>query len=137
MDFERLRGILASLPRNYEPLLLTFTDEPRWWDDRSVVIGSDGGTELRVDMQSGAVASFCSSDEIAARFLNSNADRLAACVAAYQEYAAAIDRAADEAGELHEVARLRDALMKIDPAALADPEAWWAMVVEQAEHGLV
>ena len=42
-----------------------------------------------------------------------------------------------EAAELLEVATLRDTLQRIDAPALADPEGWWAVVVEQAEQGLL
>lgn len=56
----------------------------------------------------------------------------------HEQYAAAVSATdGSETSELAEVARLRESLKQIDAAALAEPDAWWAMVVEQAEDGLL
>jgi len=129
--------LAAGLPPRFEPLLLKFHESPRWLDDRSAVLGSDEGSELRVDAGSGRVTSVDPGGELPTRFVNSTIEQLVRCIDAYRDYTIAVARATDDAAARALVEILRQTLADIDPAAVADPEAWWSLVLEQACQGLL
>jgi hypothetical protein len=104
--------------------------------DGAAVIGTDEGTELRVDLASGHVMSVDPRGELDTRFVNSSVDQFAATIACYDEYTGLVRDADDEAAR-HLVQDLRRRLLVIDAAATASPDAWWVMILEQAQDGLL
>ena len=137
MDQDTIVQSAARLPRRFEPLLLTFYDAPRWLDSRCAVLGSDEGTELRVEADSGRVTSVDPEGTLPTRFVNSTVEQLVHCIDAYRDYASAVARATDESTARAVAEDLRRTLANIDPSSVADREAWWALVVEQACQGLL
>ena len=137
MDQDAIAHSAARLPRRFEPLLLTFYAAPRWLDSGYAVLGSDERTELRVEADSGRVTSVDPESQLPTRLVNSTVEQLVHCVDAYREYASTVQRATDESAARAVAEDLRRTLATIDPAAIADPEAWWALVVEQACQGLL
>jgi hypothetical protein len=137
VDQDTIARSAARLPRRFEPLLLTFCDVPRWLDSRRAVLGSDERTELRVEADSGRVTSVDPESQLPTRFVNSTIEQLVHCIDAYRDYAGTVQRATDESAARGVAEDLRRTLANIDPAALADPEAWWALVAEQARQGLL
>jgi hypothetical protein len=136
-DRETIARAAASLPPRFEPLLLTFHAFPHWLDDRQAVLGSDDGTELRVDAETGQVVSIDPSGALPSRFVNSTIKQLVLCIDAHREYVTAVHRATDESPATALVQDLRESLARIDAAAVANAEAWWAVVLEQADDGLL
>ena len=124
---------MAELPTRYEPLLLTF-HQPRLIDG-AIVFGNDDGTQFV--LVSDAVFSVDSKGRHPRRFVNSSIAALASCVEAHREYCDAVTDASSEAEELSVAELLAVALVRIDSAALADPENWWSVVVEQARDGVL
>jgi hypothetical protein len=124
---------MSELPTSYEPLLLTF-HEPRLID-HAIVVGSDDGT--RFVLVSDAVFSVDPNGRLPRRFVNSSIAAFASCIEAHREYCDAVTDACSEAEELRVAERLAVVLAKIDSAALADPENWWSVVVEQVRDGLL
>ena len=124
---------MAELPTSYEPLLLTF-HEPRLIDG-AIVLGSDDSTQLI--LVSDAVFSVDPKGRLPRRFVNSSIAAFASCIEAHREYCDAVPDASSEAEELRVAELLAVALAKIDSAALADPEHWWSVVVEQVRDGLL
>jgi hypothetical protein len=57
MTPQSIERAAAALPEHYEPLLLRFSRPPLRLVDAAAVIGSDEGTELRVDLDAGRVTS--------------------------------------------------------------------------------
>ena len=104
--------------------------------DGGVVIGTDSGTEIRV-APGGAVFSVDPRGELTTRFMNSSIGQLADCVAAYADYSARVATVGDEAQARGLVLQLRGTMARIDAAALGSSEVWWALVLEQAEDGLL
>jgi hypothetical protein len=137
MDQHTIAHSAAKLPPRFEPLLLTFHDAPRWLDDDCAVLGSDERTELRVEADSGRVLSVDPYGEVPTRLVNSTIEQLVRCIDAYRDYASAVLGAPDEPTARGVAAGLSQTLADIDPAAVADPEAWWALIVEQAHQGLL
>jgi len=70
------------------------------------------------------------------RFVNSTIEQLVRCIDAYRDYGLAV-AAADESAAFAIVEGLRRTLASIDPPAVTEPDAWWAIVLEQAADGLV
>jgi hypothetical protein len=122
---------MPELPTSYEPLLLTF-HEPRLIDG-AIVVGSDDGTQLV--LVSDAVFSVDSKGRLSRRFVNSSVNAFASSIDAHRDYCDAVTDASSEAEELRIVELFVATLAKIDSAALADPENWWSVVVEQARDG--
>jgi hypothetical protein len=126
--------VMARLPSHFEPLLLTFYGERSRLGSDHVVIGDDYGTELRVRFNDGAVISLDPQGELPCRFVNASIEHLAEFIAAYRSYCGL---ASAEADIDPLVRQLRERLIAIDPAAFADHENWWAVVLEQSEDGLL
>jgi SUKH-4 immunity protein len=126
----------ANLPACFEPLLLEFFDEPKQRGDWCV-LGTDSVCELQADTRSGRVRAFDPRGERPTRFVNSTARQLGGCIDAYGRYSIEVQAARDEAAAREIVARLRSTLLAIDPAATADRETWWSLVLEQADQGLL
>jgi hypothetical protein len=124
---------MAELPTSYKPLLLTF-HEPQLIDG-AIVLGSDDGTQLI--LVSDAVNSVDPKGRLPRRFVNSSIAAFASCIEAHREYCDAVTDASSDVEELRVAERLAVALAKIDSAALADPEHWWSVVVEQVRDGLL
>jgi len=124
---------MPELPTSYEPLLLTF-HQPRLVDG-AMVVGNDDGAQLV--LVSDAVFSVDPKGRLPRRFVNSSIAAFASCIEAHREYCDAVTNASSEAEELRVGELLAAALAKIDSAALADPENWWSLVVEQVRDGLL
>jgi SUKH-4 immunity protein len=125
-----------NLPARFEPLLLEFFDEPKQPGDWCI-LGTDSICELQADTSSGRVRAVDPRGELPTRFVNSTAHQLGACIAAYGRYGIEVHAARDEATARDIVARLRTTISDIDPAATADRESWWSLVLEQADQGLL
>jgi hypothetical protein len=90
-----------------------------------------------VDADSGRVTAVDPEGELPTRFLNSTIEQLVRSIDAYRDYGSSVSGAADESAARALVKDLRQALARIDPAAVAGPETWWALVLEQATAGLL
>ena len=115
------------IPDDYEPLLLTFHEVQ--FVDGAFVVGSDGASRLELDKI--RIFSRDPQGELPTRFVNSSIAQLQSCINAHRAYAESAneeDAAADT---------LADAIGNIDRKCLADPENWWAVVVEQTRDGLL
>ena len=137
MNLNLIEAALADLPPEYEPLLLTFYHPALRVVHEHVVIGTDGGTELHVDIESGHVLSVASSGYSTTRFVNSSIEQLAQGIAAYVRYADQVAAVDDEAAAHQLVQELRSEIAGIDNAAIVDPDSWWSLILEQADHGLL
>jgi hypothetical protein len=126
----------VDLPSRVESLALEFFEEPRIAEGHRV-IGTDSVCELRVDADAGIVRAFDPRGEVPTRLVNSSVRQMAAFIAAYQRYGSDVGAARDESEQLDIVGRLRLELTEIDPDAIADPEGWWSVVLEQVDHGLL
>jgi hypothetical protein len=135
IDVSEIRRLIREhLPARYEPLQLTFTAKVSSEGDDHVVIGDDYGTELRVLLRSGAVYSVDPERGLPVRFVNSSVDRLGQFIRIYQSYAG---RAKDDRAVANVAGKLKEELASLDPPAFADPENWWALVLEQTADGLL
>jgi hypothetical protein len=136
MNLLLVEAAVARLPESYAPLLLTFYRAPLEVVEGAVVIGTDDGAELRVDLADGRVSSVGTTGDLPSRFVNSSMDQLADAIAAYRDYAARVcDVNEDEATRL--VQDLRRRLEAMDAGPISDPEGWWSLILEQAEDGLL
>jgi hypothetical protein len=121
-DLATIRELVAAtLPRKYEPLLLTFYGHEARASGDGVIIGDDYGTELHLTPD-GSVVSIDPEGELPRRFVNSSVERLAE----FLQVVSATKRSDDDA----ELAMWRK-LADIDPRAFVDEENWWAVVLEQ------
>jgi len=126
---------LVELPGEYQPLLLTFQRGGAARQSGGLVaIGSDFGTTLYCDPADGRVLSVDDSGRLPTRFVNSSIAQLAACLSVYERAREAL-AAGSPGGDDVEV--LRSRLTRADAVALADPEHWWSLIVEQVEAGLL
>jgi len=137
MDLESLQQTLRDLPEEYEPLLLSFPRDSLSVHGGTVVIGSDGGTDISVDVTDGCVRSIDRAGALPTRFVNGSVEKLAKCVRVYERYGKELRAAHDESAAQALVQSLRDNLATEDSEALANPENWWSVVVEQAQDGLL
>lgn len=127
----------VGLPR-FDPLLLT----PRRRatsvvvdDAHYMAIASDEGTLLGLDDRCHLI-SFDPSGDLPARFVNSSVALFAESLLRYAQ-ALPARREADDDEAVALCDDLRSTLQTIDPAALADPDHWWPVVIEQVTHGLM
>jgi len=121
MSVESVRALVeAHLPETYEPLLLSFRAVHGQPKGRLIAIGDDFGTTLYCDLGDGRVLSVDDSGKLPTRFMNSGIPQLAHCLAEYE-------KARRESVQ----PSLRARLLAVDAAALAEPEHWWATIVEQ------
>ena len=122
------------------PLLLRFRsgalkvrDTPR---GRVVVVGDDTGTDLALEEASGALVSIDEATGERVRFVNSGLIAFLDFLRRYEERLPLLKQASDEEGAA--IAReLRGMFSAIDPAAVEDEDAWWSLVLEQTEQGLL
>jgi len=101
------------------------------------VIGTDEGSEFRIDLASGRASSVDLKGVLPSRFVNSTINQLADAIAAHREYASRVCNNVDEDDASRVVQELRRRLTVADAAATSDPEAWWSLILEQAENGLL
>jgi hypothetical protein len=121
-------AITRSLPKIYEPLLLTFFAVPRQ-EDKWSVIGNDSETEFRVD-SAGAVYSIDPLGEKPKRFVNSSVQQLARFIEVHQAYVHPLREKGDQQSEIKS---LRYRLEAIDPNAFSSAENWWVLVIERMQ----
>ena len=117
------------IPNDYEPLLLTFHDV-RLVDGASV-IGDDSGGRLELDGD--RIFSRDPAAQLPTRFVNSSMQQLQSCIDAHRVYADTVRDDDDGAAAVV----FADAIRGIDAECFADPENWWAVVVEQIRDGLL
>lgn len=117
------------IPDDYEPLLLTF-HEVQFVDD-AFVVGSDGAA--RLELVKTRIYSRDPQGEMPTRFVNSSIAQLQSCIHAHRAYAESVRD--DDVGAA--AATFADAVRSIDAKCLANPENWWAVVVEQTRDGLL
>jgi len=117
-------------------LLLTFYPEPEFIGDDLLVIGDDEGTKLAM-RPDGMIISVDKETLALVRFVNSSPERLAECIRAYVRYCERIGSCSSEAEELECVDQFEREVREIDADALADPEQFWATIVEQARDGML
>lgn len=97
------------------------------------MIGHDEGTWL-VESPVGVVESRSPSGQV--RFVNSTLQAFERSLALFAPIWGRRS-AHDDAGAASDVEALRRGLREIDPQAIADPESWWALIVEQMQNGLI
>jgi hypothetical protein len=135
IDVSEIRRLIGEhLPARYEPLQLTFTASLSSDGGDDVVIGDDYGTELRVLLLNGEVYSIDPEGDLPVRFVNSSVDRLGQFIRVHQSYAG---RAKNDSDVAKVAAKLKEELVSLDAPAFADPENWWALVLEQTSDGLL
>jgi hypothetical protein len=137
MNLQLVEAAVTRLPESYEPLLLTFYRAPLEVVEGAVVIGTDDGAELRVDLADGRVSSVDPEGDLPSRFVNSSMDQLADAIAAYRDHAARVCDVIDDDEAIRLVQELRRRLEAMDAGAISDPDGWWSLILEQAEHGLL
>jgi hypothetical protein len=136
VNLQTIEAAIARLPERCEPLLLTFYRAPLEVVGRAVVVGTDEGTQIRVDLADGRVFSVDPEGDLPTRLVNSSVEQLADAIAAYREYAARV-RDVDDDAAARLVEELRRRLEAIDGGATSGPSGWWSLILEQAEHGLL
>ena len=138
MTPEALRELVQSrLPRQYEPLLLSFGGGAAGTQGDRVPIGDDYGTTLCCDLGSGHVLSVDADGKLPTRFVNSGIEELGQFIDEYEEVRQRLHGTPGEAEQLQLASGLRSRLLEIDPRALAEPDHWWSVICEQLEAGLL
>ncbi|WP_034267854.1 nucleic acid/nucleotide deaminase domain-containing protein [Actinospica robiniae] len=111
------------------PLRIVAEDgQPAW-----LLLGGDQGASLAADLD-GAVHALLRPSWGRSRPVNRSIEQLAASLAMLDRYLPLLAAAAqsEQIGPLWN--KLRSALAYIDPDAQADPECWWALVLEDIRH---
>ena len=134
MDISSIVKDSATLPDEFEPLLLTF-HQPRMLPDGFVLLGSDGGTNLAVDPTSRFVLSIDSRQGLPARFVNSSVRQLGRCIDAYRVYVVEVTATREQNEQLPVVERLARAIRQIDEPSVSAPQNWWSIILQQANDG--
>lgn len=99
-------------------------------------VGSDFGTDLCVSADTGEVESFSLTGEYPARFVNTS-------LALFVEFLVLVSAERKRFPDLgdHEIDQLitslAERLRQLDGRAFADPDNWWAVIVEQLQDGLL
>ncbi len=138
MDVEAARALVrARLPEKYEPLLLSFHDEPAEAGGRLLAIGDDYGTTLCCDLGDGHILSVDRSGKLPTRFMNSGIPQLAQCLDEYEKARRESEHLSTDAERLRLAQELRARLVEVDAPALADPDHWWSTICEQMDVGLL
>ena len=120
-------------------LLLTFyrsgvTPPRRERQARFLIIGDDYGTKLGLKEHTGEVFSIGLGS--ISRFINSSILTMLLFLAIYLTEQPELREVTDEE-VLAIVERMRATFRDIDARALADPENWWSVILEQTEQGLL
>jgi SUKH-4 immunity protein len=110
-----------------------------WWRDTELLrLGSNYGQYVCVEAGRGEVVQVPqeASDERTPSFVNSSVDAFAAFLlrVRLRQLAGGLDELSDEELEARSQVFL-GALRELDPAALADEEGYWSVVVEQMGYG--
>ncbi len=135
MDVAKVRTLVTNLlPVCYEPLQLTFYGQRARRHGGYVVIGDDYGTELRVRLSDGAVYSIDPDSQLPVRFVNSGIEQLAKFI---QLYRSSTEAATSDTDTATLARQMRARLALLDPPVFDNSENWWAVVLEQAEDGLL
>lgn len=138
LEGENRRALVdVGLPRRAAPFFTAAEPERVDLAGRSLVrVGGDGATAVCVDAATGDVVSVSPDGRYPERFVNSDlaafADFLTRVEDARRRLVAVPDDDAERA-----VDALASQLRARDPRALADPDAWWSVVVEQIRDGLL
>lgn len=103
-----------------------------------LVIGDDYGTSICAELQSGDVYSVDLESKLPKRFINSSAENLLLFIMVYEQHQDALEEAGDdEDGALEVIAEITEKFNEYDARALDFEENWWAVILEQAEVGLL
>ena len=101
--------------------------------DAGVQIATEGEVAPVVVLATGSVRML---DDGPGRFVNASLPQLARALEVYEKHRAEAGSAMDPPSR--KAARaLRDALKAVDAACVADPEAYWSVIVEQVRDGLL
>jgi hypothetical protein len=122
-------GTYFTAPEPGERLSLAVeADQPPW-----LRLGTDQGAQLAADAD-GAVHALLPKSWGPARLVSQSIEQFAAGLAMLDRYLPLLAAAAqsEQIGPLW--SKLRDALAYIEPDAQADPECWWALVLEDIRH---
>ena len=130
-------AVATRLPKEYEPLTLTFYGLATRQKGDFITFGSDGFVDLCVNARDGRVYAKDKSNKTADRFVNTEFEQF---ILFFKTYAASAEkiRAAEDAHtpkiywEL--VRAMRPALEAIDRDALGDINKYWEPAVEQVEE---
>lgn len=129
----------VGLPRRVDPLFEA--KEPTMIEapsraGRYCQFGSDFGTELCVSTDTGDVVSVSLTGEYPDRFVNTTlALFVEFLVMVSAERARFLDLGDDQIDQV--IVGLEKRLHQLDARALADPDNWWAVIVEQMRDGLL
>jgi hypothetical protein len=69
------------------------------------------------------------------RFMNTDIRRFGECLVLYQQYRLAVRTMDGEHKIQNLIAGTENAMRAIDPTAFADPNNWWAVIIEQMQGG--
>jgi hypothetical protein len=103
---------------------------------RFVVVGTDLGTSICVDLQSHSVYSIDRDGLLPDRFVNSDLASLVWSLCRVASHWAETRGWSDEA-YIGAVGPLADDLANVDARALDDPDNWWSVVLEQVSSGML
>jgi len=101
-----------------------------------VAIGNDYGTELCLNPEDDSIWTIDFEGKLPSRFVNSSLEQLAHFIREYAKYTEEVSSLDDEAAT-NLVRDLRKRLASADARVFLDTENWWAVVLEQAEQGLL
>lgn len=99
-------------------------------------IGTDFGTDIVIDVASGAVWSKDLSGRHMTRYVNADACLFAQFLCRTQALREALTQVGDEEAD-DKIAKVIQELTMLDPSAFRDPETWWSVVFEQMVAGLM
>jgi hypothetical protein len=142
VPLRRTRDFLTSvgLPQCDLPLEVTFHSGQELLVERVVngagywVVGDDYGTKIALDAKEQVWS--LGDGEMPNRAINTSLDRFVLFLGIYRSATPALKEATDEQAS-GIVDGLRGQFSALDPAALAEGENWWSVVLEQVEQGLL
>jgi hypothetical protein len=129
-------AVATRLPKEYEPLTLTFYGLGSRQKGDHITFASDGFSDLCVNARDGCVYAMDPSGKRGPRFVNAGLEQFIAFFHAYTEHAEKI-READRKGakDYWDLVRaMRPALEAVDKEALCGEGRYWAPLVESVEE---
>jgi SUKH-4 immunity protein of toxin-antitoxin system len=100
-----------------------------------IVIGDNIGVKMCIKEDSNEILSIDLRSGVPLRFVNSNIELFLVFVMIYLNESSGKEEI-DLEDALTIVDRLRKEYILLDPKALADPNNWWPVILEQVEHGM-
>lgn len=99
-------------------------------------IGTDEGTELCVEKDTGFVYAIALSKSHHTRFVNSSLELFIKFLELYDSYAVAVQNL-DETNALELVEQINERMVETDRSAFSDPDSWWSSITQQMEAGML